>query len=75
LTGEEKDTNCLDLLHLKFSATKLDKKDFFRKSDPYLEFAKYTGGDIFNDENFVTVHKTEVKMKTLNQLGINLYFH
>ena len=29
-----------EVIHLQFQGSKLDKKDFFGKSDPYLEFQR-----------------------------------
>ena len=44
-----------DELVMQFSGVKLDKKDFFGKSDPFLVFHKsMESGD------YVIVHKTEV---------------
>ena len=46
-----------DEVTLKFSGHKLDRKDFFGKSDPFLEFYKSTeSGD------YVLVHKTEASI-------------
>ena len=39
----------------------LDKKDFFGKSDPYLNFKRK-----FDDGSSHLVHRTEVKQKTLD---------
>ncbi|XP_070574853.1 copine-3-like [Ptychodera flava] len=44
-----------DVLNLSFRAQKLDKKDLFGKSDPYLEFWKAD-----NRGDFILVHRTEV---------------
>ncbi|KAJ9595947.1 hypothetical protein L9F63_012840 [Diploptera punctata] len=50
-----------DEVILQFSGVKLDKKDFFGKSDPFLVFHKsMESGD------YVIVHKTEVIKYTLN---------
>lgn len=49
------------LMNLKFSAAGLDNKDFFGKSDPYLEFEKEN-----SDGTFSTVHRTDVLKNTLN---------
>ena len=40
---------------MQLCANKLDKKDFFGKSDPFLEF--YKPGD---DGKWMLVHRTEV---------------
>lgn len=50
-----------ELLTLHFSGTKLDKKDFLGKSDPFLIFYKAN-----EDNSFTAVHKTEVIKNTLN---------
>ena len=44
-----------------FRGTKLDKKDFFGKSDPFVEISRENA-----DGSWSAVHKTEVVMKTLN---------
>uniref|UniRef100_A0A8D2N5A4 Copine-3 n=1 Tax=Zonotrichia albicollis TaxID=44394 RepID=A0A8D2N5A4_ZONAL len=59
ITAEEVKDNRVVVLELE--ARKLDNKDFFGKSDPYLEFHKQTG-----DGNWVMVHRTEVIKNTLN---------
>ncbi|KAL1130705.1 hypothetical protein AAG570_011946 [Ranatra chinensis] len=46
---------------MTFSGQKLDKKDFFGKSDPFLEIFKAT-----ESGNYVLVHRTEVIKNTLN---------
>ena len=50
-----------DIYSFKFSAKKLDDKDFFGKSDPYLEIARSEPGG-----NFSVVHRTEVVKNDLN---------
>uniref|UniRef100_A0A6B2L0E4 C2 domain-containing protein n=1 Tax=Arcella intermedia TaxID=1963864 RepID=A0A6B2L0E4_9EUKA len=47
----------------KLSATNLDKKDFFGKSDPFIEIYRPSNKD---DGNWVMVHRTEYLLKTLN---------
>ncbi|XP_069668660.1 copine-8-like [Periplaneta americana] len=50
-----------DEVMMQFSGSKLDKKDFFGKSDPFLVFQKSVeSGD------YVVVHKTEIIKNTLN---------
>jgi hypothetical protein len=44
-----------DEVILKFSGHKLDKKDWFGKSDPFLEIYKS-----MESGEFILVHKTEV---------------
>ncbi|KAI8790172.1 copine-3 [Biomphalaria glabrata] len=46
---------------LTFRATKLDKKDFFGKSDPYLEIQRASA-----DGSWQVVHRTEVVKNNLN---------
>ncbi|CAB4012113.1 copine-3-like isoform X1 [Paramuricea clavata] len=60
ITAEELATNH-DLVDFTFRASKLDKKDFFGKSDPYLEFSRAK-----EDGSFVVFHRTEVIKNTLN---------
>ncbi|XP_075223664.1 copine-8-like isoform X2 [Lycorma delicatula] len=50
-----------DEVILKFSGHKLDRKDWFGKSDPFLEFYK-----VMESGDYSLVHKTEVKKWTLN---------
>ncbi|GAB6026835.1 Copine-8 [Chamberlinius hualienensis] len=57
----EEVTDCKKSLKLQFAATKLDKKDFFSKSDPFLIISKFN-----EDASTVVVHKTEVIKKNLN---------
>ncbi|RMC15197.1 hypothetical protein DUI87_07380 [Hirundo rustica rustica] len=59
ITAEEIKDNRVVVFELE--ARKLDNKDFFGKSDPYLEFHKQTG-----DGNWVMVHRTEVIKNNLN---------
>ncbi|XP_074843094.1 copine-3 isoform X2 [Carettochelys insculpta] len=54
ITAEEVKDNRVVLLEVE--ARKLDNKDFFGKSDPYLEFHKQT-----SEGNWVMVHRTEVE--------------
>ena len=44
-----------------FTATNLDKKDFFGKSDPYMEISRST-----ESNQYVLVHRTEVVKNNLN---------
>ncbi|KAM9369368.1 copine-5 [Phaethornis superciliosus] len=60
LLAEELD-NCRDVATLQFCANKLDKKDFFGKSDPFLVFYRSN-----EDGTFTICHKTEVVRHTLN---------
>uniref|UniRef100_A0A8B9CEE2 Copine-3 n=1 Tax=Anser brachyrhynchus TaxID=132585 RepID=A0A8B9CEE2_9AVES len=59
ITAEEVKDNRVVVFEVE--ARKLDNKDFFGKSDPYLEFHKQTG-----DGNWVMVHRTEVIKNNLN---------
>uniref|UniRef100_A0AAQ4NWM3 Copine Va n=1 Tax=Gasterosteus aculeatus aculeatus TaxID=481459 RepID=A0AAQ4NWM3_GASAC len=53
--------NCRDYATMQFSANKLDKKDFFGKSDPFMVFYRSN-----EDGTFTICHKTEVVKNTLN---------
>ncbi|KPP72244.1 copine-9-like [Scleropages formosus] len=59
-TAEEL-SNCRDLATMQLCANKLDKKDFFGKSDPFLVFYRSN-----EDGTFTICHKTEVVKNTLN---------
>jgi len=50
-----------DTLFLQFSASKLDKKDFFGKSDPFFTFSRSN-----EDGSYTLVHKSETIKVTLN---------
>ncbi|KAK3736203.1 hypothetical protein QZH41_011890, partial [Actinostola sp. cb2023] len=50
-----------DVVTIQFRGQKLDKKDFFGKSDPFLVFYRYN-----EDSSFTAVHRTEVIKNTLN---------
>ncbi|KAI4875977.1 hypothetical protein NFI96_025372 [Prochilodus magdalenae] len=57
-------TSCLslqDIATMQLCANKLDKKDFFGKSDPFLVFYRSN-----EDGTFTICHKTEVIKNTLN---------
>ncbi|XP_030422803.1 copine-8 isoform X2 [Gopherus evgoodei] len=60
LTAEELNC-CRDSVLMQFCANKLDKKDFFGKSDPFLVFYRSN-----EDSSFTICHKTEVVKNTLN---------
>nr|XP_014352348.1 PREDICTED: copine-5 [Latimeria chalumnae] len=53
--------NCRDVATMQFCANKLDKKDFFGKSDPFMVFYRSN-----EDGTFTICHKTEVVKNTLN---------
>lgn len=53
--------NCRDVTTMQFCANKLDKKDFFGKSDPFMVFYRSN-----EDGTFTICHKTEVVKNTLN---------
>uniref|UniRef100_A0A8C6SNG5 Copine-3 n=1 Tax=Neogobius melanostomus TaxID=47308 RepID=A0A8C6SNG5_9GOBI len=59
ITAQELSDNRIITLNL--SGRKLDKKDFFGKSDPYLEFHKQG-----EDGKWMLVHRTEVIKNTLD---------
>ncbi|XP_068758761.1 copine-8-like isoform X2 [Montipora capricornis] len=60
VTAEEL-SDCKDVLTLQLMGEKLDKKDFFGKSDPFLVFYRCN-----EDNSFTACHRTEVIKKTLN---------
>ncbi|XP_041417692.1 copine-9 [Xenopus laevis] len=60
LSAEEL-SNCRDIVTMQLCANKLDKKDFFGKSDPFLVFYRSN-----EDGTFTICHKTEVIKNTLN---------
>ncbi|XP_041713067.1 copine-8-like isoform X1 [Coregonus clupeaformis] len=53
--------NCREVATMQFCAHKLDKKDFFGKSDPFMVFYRSN-----EDGTFTICHKTEVVKNTLN---------
>ncbi|XP_051976253.1 copine-8 [Xyrauchen texanus] len=53
--------NCRESVMMQFCGNKLDKKDFFGKSDPFLVFFRSN-----EDGTFTICHKTEVVKNTLN---------
>ncbi|XP_033889159.1 copine-8 isoform X4 [Acipenser ruthenus] len=53
--------NCREVVMMQFCGSKLDKKDFFGKSDPFLIFYRSN-----EDGTFTICHKTEVVKNTLN---------
>lgn len=54
-------TNCRESVMMQFCGNKLDKKDFFGKSDPFMVFYRSN-----EDGSFTICHKTEVIKNTLN---------
>ncbi|XP_052779910.1 copine-8-like isoform X2 [Mya arenaria] len=61
LVSAEELSSCKEQVIMQFRAHKLDKKDFFGKSDPFLTFYRAN-----EDNTFTVVHRTEVIKKTLN---------
>ncbi|XP_075773385.1 copine-9-like, partial [Pelodiscus sinensis] len=61
LLSVEELSNCRDIVTMQLCANKLDKKDFFGKSDPFLVFYRSN-----EDGTFTICHKTEVVKNTLN---------
>ncbi|XP_052084520.1 copine-8-like [Mytilus californianus] len=61
IVGVEELSSCKEQGNFQFRASKLDKKDFFGKSDPFLTFSRAN-----EDRSFTVVHRTEVIKKTLN---------
>ncbi|KAJ7331241.1 hypothetical protein OS493_020023, partial [Desmophyllum pertusum] len=57
-----------DVATLQFKGHKLDKKDFFGKSDPFLVFYRCN-----EDNSFTAVHRTEVIKYTLNPTWKAIY--
>uniref|UniRef100_A0A8C5HZN7 Copine-8 n=1 Tax=Gouania willdenowi TaxID=441366 RepID=A0A8C5HZN7_GOUWI len=53
--------NCRESVMMQFCGNKLDKKDFFGKSDPFLVFYRSN-----EDSTFTICHKTEVIKNTLD---------
>uniref|UniRef100_A0A665TET6 Copine IVa n=1 Tax=Echeneis naucrates TaxID=173247 RepID=A0A665TET6_ECHNA len=65
VTAEELTGND-DYIELSFSARKLDDKDFFSKSDPFLEIYRLN-----NDATLQLVYRTETVMNNLNPVWKN----
>ncbi|XP_047670324.1 copine-9 isoform X3 [Tachysurus fulvidraco] len=61
ILNAEELSNCRDIATMQLCANKLDKKDFFGKSDPFLVFYRSN-----EDGTFTICHKTEVIKNTLN---------
>lgn len=61
IVRSEEVSNCKDSVTLHLCGKKLDKKDFFGKSDPYLEFQRCN-----EDNTYTTVFRTEVIKNTLD---------
>ncbi|XP_013417379.1 copine-8 isoform X2 [Lingula anatina] len=57
----EEVSQCKEIATMQFRAHKLDKKDFFGKSDPFLVFYRCN-----EDSSYSVVHKTEVIKNTLD---------
>ncbi len=55
VVSSEELAECRDDVKLQFLGKKLDRKDVFGSSDPFLQFSKST-----EDGTFVVVHRTEV---------------
>jgi len=64
VTSEELST-CKDELELQFSGHKLDKKDWFGSSDPFLQISKSNEG---GGSKFTLVHRTEHINNNVNPL-------
>ncbi|XP_060598331.1 copine-8-like isoform X1 [Ruditapes philippinarum] len=61
IISAEELSSCKEQVIMQFCAHKLDKKDFFGKSDPFLTFYRAN-----EDGSYTVVHRTEVIKKTLN---------
>ncbi|XP_014674843.1 PREDICTED: copine-8-like [Priapulus caudatus] len=59
--SSEEVSTCKEEVTLRFNAKKLDKKDFFGKSDPFLSFHK-----AMEDGSYILTYRTEVIKNTLN---------
>jgi len=59
--SSEEISGCKEELTLRFEGKKLDKKDWFGKSDPYLSFYRRNA-----DGSTTIVHRTEYIRNTLN---------
>jgi len=60
VTAEEL-SDCKDVVTIQFNGKKLDKKDLFGKSDPFLVFYRCN-----EDNSFTACHRTEVIKNTLD---------
>lgn len=60
ISAEELDSS-KDVVFMKWNGKKLDKKDLFGKSDPFMVFCRCN-----EDNSFTVCHKTEVIKNTLN---------
>uniref|UniRef100_F7ED67 Copine family member IX n=1 Tax=Xenopus tropicalis TaxID=8364 RepID=F7ED67_XENTR len=61
IISAEELSNCRDIATVQFSAHKLDKKDFFGKSDPFMVFYRSN-----EDGTYTICHKTEYVKNTLS---------
>ncbi|XP_050412535.2 copine-8 [Patella vulgata] len=61
IINAEEQSSCKERVTLHFCGHKLDKKDFFGKSDPFLSIYR-----VNEDQSFTLVHRTEVIKKTLD---------
>ena len=61
IIAAEEMSSCKDLVYMELRGKKLDKKDFFGLSDPFLVFYRCN-----EDNSYTAVHKTEVIKNTLN---------
>ncbi|XP_065066720.1 copine-8-like isoform X1 [Rhopilema esculentum] len=61
IVSAEELRSCKDIVNLQFCGRKLDKKDFFGKSDPFLTISRCN-----EDGSFSVVHRTNVIKSTLN---------
>lgn len=61
IIAAEEMSQCKDIALMEIHGKKLDKKDFFGLSDPFLVFYRCN-----EDNSYTAVHKTEVVKNTLN---------
>jgi len=63
LVSSEEQSGCKDDITLQFVGKKLDRKDLFGSSDPFLQFSRST-----ETGSYVVVHRTEVIKNNLNPM-------
>ena len=61
ITSEQVSSSGAEVYHIQLSGAKLDDKDFFGKSDPYMEISRQNADGTWN-----AVHRTEVINNNLN---------
>jgi hypothetical protein len=61
---------CKDEMELQFLAKKLDKKDWFGSSDPFLQMSRANEGG-----GYTVVHRTEHVRNNVNPVRVYLFFY